>query len=220
MAAPPASRRARGKVLLPIVSALAVLACACGSGSGPARPTNLERPGPPASVPYTPYEPPSTEPPEPPETPPSPTAEPTATTTPTRPQPTCPSRALLGVYDPDRLHVLARCVTFRGVVERLVSLPDGDMRFDILPAPGYGRFLNDANRSALGGRLEAVIIRGQPMQLFRPQVGEHIVVLGTFVRDLEHGWNAMHPVWQVRYVESGTTIYATPPDPPLHDRGG
>ena len=49
------------------------------------------------------------------------------------------------------------------------------------------------NRSALGGLLAVVIIEGQPMQLFRPQVGERIVVLGTFVRDLKHGWNGMHP---------------------------
>jgi hypothetical protein len=58
------------------------------------------------------------------------------------------------------------------------------------------------------------------MQFFRPQVGERIVVLGTFVRDLKHGWNAMHPVWQVRYLDSGVTIYSTPPDPPLHGNGG
>jgi hypothetical protein len=65
----------------------------------------------------------------------------------------------------------------------------------------------------------AVIIQGQPMQSFRPQIGERIVVLGTLVRDLDHGWNAMHPVWQVRYLDSGVTIYATPPDPPLHGSG-
>jgi hypothetical protein len=67
--------------------------------------------------------------------------------------------------------------------------------------------------------LGAVIIQGQPTQFLRPQIGERIVVLGMFVRDLDHGWNAMHPVSQVRYLNSGVRIYATPPDPPLHGSG-
>ena len=65
-----------------------------------------------------------------------------------------------------------------------------------------------------GGR--AVMIYGQPMQFFRPSIGQRVAVFGTWVRDVEHGWNEMHPVWEVRYPDSGTLIYAIPPDPPLH----
>jgi hypothetical protein len=202
-----------------LLVALVVPACGFGSGSS-ADPTDLERPGPSSSVSRSPF----TLPPSPPESPPtetpaspggpSPTASPSRT--PFRPDLSCPRRPLLGVYSPQRLHVLQPCQRFVGFLARIVQLPDYDVRFDLVPAPGYYRFLNAANLSAQHGQFVAVMIYGQPMQFFRPSIGQRVAVFGTWVRDVEHGWNEMHPVWEVRYPDSGTLIYAIPPDPPLH----
>jgi hypothetical protein len=201
--------------LLGAAAALVLVLAACG-------PSAAEREA--QDHPRTPisFSPPTLPTPVPPDTPatPEPTGTPTPTPTPTRSEPelSCPSKALQGVYSPERLHVLARCQWFVGYVERVVHLADGDVRFDMLPAHGYGRFLNDANRSLQQGEFVAVIIRGQPMVYFLPGFGQRIAVWGTWVRQTAGGWNEMHPVWEVKY--GGTTIYAPPPVPPLYHPGG
>lgn len=202
--------------------AMAMVVSACGLGGGSsAGPTDPERPGPSSSVsrsPFPPFTPPATpETPVPPTTP-TPTATPSEepTETPSEPELSCPRRPLLGVYSPQRLRVLRACQWFVGFVARIVRLPDNDVRCDLVPARGYERLLNAANISAQHGQFVAVMIYGQPMQFIRPSIGERIAVFGTWVRDVEHGWNEMHPVWEVQYPDSGTTIYAIPPDPPLH----
>jgi hypothetical protein len=198
---------------------MALVASACGFGGGSsAEPTDLERPGPSSSVSRSPFPPPVTpETPVPPTTP-TPTATPTEepTEAPSEPELSCPRRALLGVYSPQRLHVLRACQWFVGFVAHIVRLPDGDVRFDMVPARGYERLLNAVNISVQHGQFVAVMIYGQPMQFIRPSIGERIAVFGTWVRNLGGGWNEMHPVWEVQYPDSGTTIYAIPPDPPLH----
>src|SRR4029077_4353806 len=109
--------------------------------------------------------------------------------TPLEPELTCPRRPLLGVYRPERLRVLRACQWFVGIVAQIVQLPDGDMRFNLIPARGFGRFLNAENVSMQHGWFVSVIIQGQAMQLFRPSIGDRIAVLGTWVRERAHGWN-------------------------------
>ncbi len=196
------------------MAALCCLSAGCGAG-GSALPPASEKPGPPRTgPPFTLSVPPPTPEGPPTDTPPTPTGSPNPTETPPDPGPDCPSRPLLGVYAPGRVRVLGTCRWFHGTVTGIVRLDDDDVRFLLLPARGSERYLNDVNRSALHGRFPAVIIYGQAMQLFRPDIGERIAVFGTWVRNVATGWNEMHPVWEVRYP--GVTIYNTPPEPPLH----
>jgi hypothetical protein len=213
------ARTGRRRLLAAVVVGASFL-CACGSGDGAARSTNLERPGPSStrtstfpvsSSPTSPTDGGTIEPPA------SPT--PTSTRTPFEPDLGCPNHALLGVYQPERFHVVARCQWFVGIVAGSIRLRDGDVQIFAVPTRPYQRFLNATNRSVLGGRMIVEIIQGQAMMLFIPGAGDRISAFGTVVRDVAHGWNAMHPVWEIRYPDSGTTIYATPPDPPLYHPG-
>jgi hypothetical protein len=195
------------------VAALSLAACTPGASAGP-----VEKPGPsltrtptfitPTGTYITPSGPPETPTRTPPRTP---------TPHPTPSQPACPSRPLMGVYEPQRLHVLAQCVVFIGTVARIEDLPDDDVRVDLMPEPRFRHFLNDANQSALHGWFPAVMIFGQPQAFILPDVGDRMYVRGTLVTNLDRGWNEMHPVWEVRF--GGVTIYAEPPVPPLHDLG-
>ena len=115
--------------------------------------------------------------------------------------------------------MIARCRWFVGIVTGSVRLRDGNVRIFAVPTRAYQRFLDATNRSALGGRMIVEIIQGQAMMLLIPSAGDRIAVLGTLVRDVARGWNAMHPIWEIRYPDSGTMIYAPPPDPPLYDPG-
>ncbi len=194
-----------------LAALVAVLLAACGAGAA-ASPS--ERPGPSLTRTPTFFEPspPVTASPEPPG---SPSPRPTPLPTPTQFEPTCPARPLLGVYEPSRLRVLGRCEWFVGTVGRIQDLPDRDVRVDLVPGPRYRRFVNAANEAKLGGMFPAVMIFGQPQAFILPDVGDRMVILGTWVRNVAEGWNEMHPVWEVRF--GGVEIYAEPPDPPLHD---
>jgi hypothetical protein len=208
---------ARRLALLAALAALGLVLSACGAGSAATSSTNLERPGPSSTRTRTPTPLPPSSPTDGGTT--EPPVSPTPTSTPPEPELSCPSRALLGVYRPERLHVVARCRLFVGVVTGSVRQRDGDVRIYAVPTRAYQRFLNATNRSALGGRIVIEVIDGQPMVYFLPRPGERISVLGTLVRDVEHGWNAMYPIWEIRYPGSGTLIYAVPPDPPLYHPG-
>ena len=206
----PKAPLAAARVLAAAMAAVLLAACGAGAAASPS-----ERPGPSLTRTPTFYTPTPVEP--------TPTSEPTETPspaprpTPTQFEPTCPSRPLLGVYDPGRVRVLGRCEWFVGTVARIRDLPDGDVRVELVPGPRYRRFVNAANESKLGGRLPAVMIYGQPQVFILPDVGDRMVILGTWVRNVAEGWNEMHPVWEVRF--GGVEIYAEPPDPPLHDLG-
>ena len=201
----------------PIV-ALAVLALASAcSGSPGGDSTNLEKPGP-SSTRTSPWPSVSSVTPSPPETSePIPTSWPSPT--PVEPELSCPRKPLLGVYSPSRLRVLGACRWFVGRLARMQDLPDGDLRLWLIPAHGYGRFLNAANLSAGHAQLPAVVIQGQPMQFILPSIGERVAVWGTWVRNIATGWNEMHPIWEIRYGDGGTLIYAIPPVPPEHPSG-
>jgi hypothetical protein len=120
------------------------------------------------------------------------------------------------VYNPDRLQVLAPCVTVRGTIESIRFEPDGDdhirLRVDQDQRdPNGGHYINPGNSVNQGGDLvlEPVCER-QPTQrdavatcssyhnsLVIPPSGSHVIVTGAWVYDTNHGWNEIHPLVQV-----------------------
>jgi hypothetical protein len=52
-----------------------------------------------------------------------------------------------------------------------------------------------------------------------PSPGERVAVFGTWVLDTDHGWNEIHPIWVIRYLDRGTFVHDRPPDPPRYEAG-
>ena len=127
----------------------------------------------------------------------------------------CPGDPLLGVYHPSRLDVLDTCQWYVGTVVAIRPEEDGDHHIDIVPAPGYGHFLNSGDREHQQGGLLIEIMKGQDLPL--PFVGERVAVFGTWVLDTQHGWNEIHPVWAIHYLHSGRLVRKLPPNPPLYN---
>ena len=126
---------------------------------------------------------------------------------------TCPSEAKRGIYSPKRLTVLGACRWFRGTVTETDRKDDGDMHLLLQPDPGYSDFLNVENVN--GGAMVVEIVPGQ--QLPVPGIGEHIEVYGTWVLDEHNGWNEIHPVWGIRYLDRGLAAAALPPASPQYE---
>jgi hypothetical protein len=113
--------------------------------------------------------------------------------------------------------VNAPCQLFAGTVIAVRDEQDGDTHVIIRPDPGYGRFLNGDNLSRQNGGLVTEFMPGQTFPI--PSVGDHLLVRGTWVLDLNHGWEEIHPVFAVRFV-SGPWMISNPVVPPLYQGGG
>jgi len=133
----------------------------------------------------------------------------------TTPKVACPSKALLGVYHPARLHVLATCRWFVGTVVAVRGEDDGDHHLDLIPDPGKGSFLNQGDRDHQHAGLLIELMPGQHYAL--PLVGEHLSVFGTWVYDADHGWNEIHPVWAIKYLDLRSLVRSLPPAVPIYD---
>jgi hypothetical protein len=59
------------------------------------------------------------------------------------------------------------------------------------------------------------ILPGQSLPV--PAVGEGVAVFGTWVNDKNHGWNEIHPIWAIRYLDRNQTVVSIPEslDPPI-----
>ncbi len=120
-----------------------------------------------------------------------------------------------GIYSPKRLTVLGTCKWFQGTVTQAEKRSDGDLHLLLTAEPAYTKFLNTVNVNSGGMIVE--IVPGQ--QLPPPTVGESIAVFGTWVLDEHNGWNEIHPVWAIRYLDTGQTMQAPPPVPPEYTGG-
>jgi hypothetical protein len=124
------------------------------------------------------------------------------------------------IYHPDRLRLLARCMTVRGRVTELRWEPDGDLHILLATRSGL---VNAANNSYEHGDLvleeicqgtvtqaDAVAAcRGVPRNLTVPSVGDRVTVSGSYVLDADHGWMEIHPVTSLTIT--GTAPIAAPP---------
>ena len=130
------------------------------------------------------------------------------------------------VYNPDRLQLLAACVTVTGTVAVIRSESDGDLHVLLQLDPGEEKYLNAKNISGELGDLvlEPVCVRsptqadaipacaGYSNPLAIPAVGSHVSVTGAWVLDLDHGWQELHPVFAFNGVGAPPT--AAPTSPP------
>jgi len=117
------------------------------------------------------------------------------------------------VYNPDRLQLLAPCVTVRGVITLIRKEPDGDDHIRLRVDPGQrdprGGHYTAAGNAAEGSDLvlEPVCVHhvtqpdavsgcaGYHNPLAIRPVGSHIAATGAWVLDLNHGsWAAIHPL--------------------------
>ena len=126
---------------------------------------------------------------------------------------------LAHVYNPSRLHILASCVSVRGVIISARQEPDGDLHVLLKVDadqrdPRGGRFTNSVNDTKQGGDLvlepvcEGPVIQPNAVSacagfhnpLVVPPAGSHVVVTGPWVLDAPHGWNEIHPLERVEVL--------------------
>jgi hypothetical protein len=89
---------------------------------------------------------------------------------------------------------------------------DLDWQVELAPDPGYEDLLNEVNFEENDGSLVIQIVPGQRLRI--PDLGEHVSVYGTWVHNLNTGWNEIHPVWSIEYSETGIRVVALPPREP------
>jgi hypothetical protein len=140
-----------------------------------------------------------------------------------------PSAATCGdphahVYHPDRLQLLAPCVTVTGIVDVIRNERDGDLHVLLRLDPGQEKYLNAKNALELGDLvLEPVCVHqvtqadaieacaGYSNPLTIPAIGSHVSVTGPWVHDLDHGWLEIHPVSSFGPVSSAVPAQSVPP---------
>ena len=137
---------------------------------------------------------------------------------PPRPSPPCPNDALRGVYHPYRLTVLKPCRTVRGIVSSVRHELDGDYHVDVVPDHRFRRLLTGGNFTAQNGALVTEIMPGQRLPI--PGEGERVAVFGTWVYDTAHGWNEIHPIWAIAYLDRGVRLFRLPPLTPEYESEG
>jgi hypothetical protein len=111
------------------------------------------------------------------------------------------------VYNPDRLRILAACVTVTGVIDAIRKEKDGDLHVLLHLDPGEEKYINAKNALEGGDLVLEPVCVSQPTQadavsscsgytnpLSIPPVGSHVSVTGPWVLDLDHGWLEIHPV--------------------------
>lgn len=113
------------------------------------------------------------------------------------------------VYNPDRLQLLAACVTVTGTVAVIRSESDGDLHVLLRLDSSESKYINAKNISAQDDDLvlEPVCVdtptqadampacAGYQNPIAIPAVGTHTAATGAWVLDLDHGWMELHPVF-------------------------
>jgi hypothetical protein len=117
------------------------------------------------------------------------------------------------VYAPSRLKVLSRCRTVSGTIVYSEHEADGDSHIYMKVDSKYASMMNDGNRRNHRNTLVLEIVpadqpgctKGHKVKdgtctgahLATPRNGRHVTVTGPWVYDKNHGWNEIHPVWQI-----------------------
>lgn len=145
------------------------------------------------------------------------------------------------VYNPERLKVMNDCVTITGTVLSVRHEADGDDHIQLKPDVAFLYMLNDKNYSGQAGCLVVEIICinkvtqadasnacvNYTTYINEPHAGDKVSVTGSYVLDIHHGWNEIHPVSEltitgksslenydnnpvVGYTRSGQKIYLGP----------
>jgi len=120
------------------------------------------------------------------------------------------------VYHPARLKLIKKCITVTGVVDKVLTDPDGDYHIRLRVDPAYENLLNDGNINAQHGCLVAEIICAHSIRqedakgpcknytnaIEKPYAGEYIRVTGRYVQDSNHAkWREIHPVSKIEILD-------------------
>ncbi|MFY9614732.1 MAG: hypothetical protein WAT58_04970 [Candidatus Dormiibacterota bacterium] len=115
------------------------------------------------------------------------------------------------VYNPDRLHLVDRCMTISGTVEVIRSEADGDYHILMRLDPAFANLVNNGNIASERGDLvlepvceirvtqrDAIsACSGVNPSVPRPVIGTHYSATGAYVLDTVHGWMELHPLWDL-----------------------
>lgn len=149
-----------------------------------------------------------------PKTSPTPSATATATAKPSPSAAACTGSPTAHVYNPDRLKLIAACVTVSGTIELVRLEPDGDdhirLRVDSGQSCAGQPCTNARNTAAQRGDLVLEPVCENPVTqpdavtactgyhnpLMVPPAGTRVRVSGPFVLDMSpnHGWLEIHPL--------------------------
>ncbi|HUZ85538.1 MAG TPA: hypothetical protein VNF26_01155 [Candidatus Baltobacterales bacterium] len=145
-------------------------------------------------------------------------------------KPVCVGDPHAHVYSPDRLQLLAPCIDLTGTIDLERAEADGDFHIRLHLDPGQTcasqPCLDADNVSQQGGDLvlepacenpitqaDAVAAcQGYHNPLVLPPVGSHVMVMGPFVLDTDHGWNEIHPLESITVV--GASSFSPSPTAP------
>ncbi len=140
-------------------------------------------------------------------------------------KPVCVGDPHAHVYSPDRLQLLAACIELTGTIDSETAQADGDyhvrLHLDLGQTCSGQPCIDAKNVSDQAGDLilepvcenpitqaDAVAAcQGYHNPLVLPPLNSHVMVMGPFVLDTDHGWNEIHP------LESITVVGASSPSP-------
>jgi len=120
------------------------------------------------------------------------------------------------VYHPARLEVLGDpCISVTDSVEKIRKEADGDLHILFHVDRQFESLLNEKNISRqYGDLILEPICQGTVSQAdatepcsgyngphFEPQIGQRYLVSGTYVHDVDHGWNELHPVSSMQPIQ-------------------
>lgn len=107
-----------------------------------------------------------------------------------------------GVDRQARFTVLSTCQKVIGVVHDMKGTKedDGDYQFNLALEQPYRKLLNQDNFKQVNGMLVMEIIpKDQKSNLVQiPKNGDRIQAYGAWVTDNPHGWNELHPLWELK----------------------
>jgi hypothetical protein len=122
------------------------------------------------------------------------------------------------VYNPDRLQVIDPCKTVTGTVDFVRSEPDGDYHIGVKLDPQFADLVNSCNLTCANGAERGDLVvepvcemavtqtdavatcAGVAPSVPKPSIGQHVTVTGPYVKDLNHGWNEIHPAWEIKPI--------------------
>ena len=119
------------------------------------------------------------------------------------------------VYMKYRLSIIEPCKKVTGVIVNTKKSKDGDVHILLNLDKGQEKLLNEYNIKKQEGCLaiEPVCVTkvyrffvgkvcdGYINNVYLPLVGDHVEVIGSFVKDVQHGWNEIHPVTKITIIK-------------------
>ena len=94
------------------------------------------------------------------------------------------------------LELIAACGDLKGTVQDITVVIRDETRqfhFTLLPDAGYTSMANADNAASLKGGIMIELELSEQSIISRLHVGEHLQVQGPLVKDIDHGWNEIHP---------------------------